>query len=173
MEALNVSTLWDLPLILVCEHNTWSEFSPSDTVTAGEIVDRAKAFKIPSSVVDGNNALEVWEATAAAVERARAGEGPSFIEAKTYRTYGHNESEVHWLSSTYRTDEEIEMWRARDPIQHLARHLLDGDHCLQSDLDNIENEISERVKEAAQFAESGGEPDPAIVNELMFHNQAP
>ena len=100
MEAMNVSALWKLPLILVCENNGWSEFSASSTVTAGNIADRPKAFDIPSVSVDGNDVVEVWRATETAVARARAGDGPSFIHATTYRTHGHNEGEVHFLQGS-------------------------------------------------------------------------
>lgn len=173
MEALNVSTLWELPLIMVCEHNTYSEFSPSHTVTAGEIVDRARAFGMPTSVVDGNDVLAVWEATSTAVERARNDQGPSFIEANTYRIYGHNESEIHWLSSEYRDDEEIEPWRKKDPIDRFNNYLLENDVCSQKDMDDIEAQITETVEEAVQFAQSGTPPNPEVVQDLMFVNQDP
>jgi pyruvate dehydrogenase E1 component alpha subunit len=97
MESLNVSSLWQRPLVYVCEHNQFSEFSPARTVTSGEIVDRARAFKIPSVVVDGNDVVGVWEAARQAVERARQGGGPSFIEAHTYRIQGHLEAEDLFL----------------------------------------------------------------------------
>ena len=173
METLNVSTLWDLPVIFFCEHNTWSEFSPSHTVTAGELTDRARAFNIPATTVDGNDVIAVWEAMAPAIERARKGEGPSFIEAKTYRTYGHNESEKIWLSSEYRTEEEVEEWRKKDPIQRFSQYLIDNDICSQADIDAIHDDITTIVSEAEKFAQSGEPPAPEVVQELMFVGQQP
>src|SRR5579862_500033 len=114
MECLNVSSLWKLPLIFVCEHNQFSEFTPSAHVTSGEIADRARAFKIPTVVIDGNDALAVWDAAAQAVEHARGGEGPAFIEAHTYRIQGHLEAEDLMLGGgKYREKSEIEAWIAK------------------------------------------------------------
>ena len=173
MEVLNIATLWKLPLLLVCEHNCYSEFSPSDTVTAGEIVDRARAFNIPCSVVDGNDAVAVWQEAATAVEQARNGGGPSFIEAKTYRIYGHNESEVHWLSSEYRDEGEIEPWRRRDPVEGLAVYLLDNHVCSRTDLNAINNEVSDLVAAATENAAASGPPDPVLIQDMMFAGQQP
>src|SRR5262252_1876077 len=116
METLNVSTLWQLPVIFACENNLFSEFTPSREVTAGRIADRARAFSMPSHEVDGNDVVAVWQAAAQAVGRARAGGGPSFIEARTYRIRGHFEAESFVLAGgKYRDEEEIEAWRRSDP----------------------------------------------------------
>ena len=173
MEVLNVATLWKLPLLLVCEHNCYSEFSPSDTVTAGEIADRARAFNIPCSVVDGNDAVAVWQAAAAAVELARDGGGPSFIEAKTYRIYGHNESEVHWLSSEYRDETEIEPWRKQDPIERLGSFILENGVCARENLDALDIEIRARIAAAAEAAAAAPPPDPELMRDMMFSGQQP
>ena len=173
MEVLNVATLWKLPLLLVCEHNCYSEFSPSDTVTAGEIADRARAFKIPSNVVDGNDAIAVWQAAADAVELARSGGGPSFIEARTYRIYGHNESEIHWLSSEYRDEDEIEPWRRRDPVERLGNFMLENGVCAREDLDALDAEVCDRVAAAAEAAAAAPPPDPALIRDMMFSGQQP
>ena len=92
-EAHNVAALWKLPLILVCENNGFSEFSRAEDVTSGKIVDRANAFGVSAEDVDGNDVLAVWNVMARAAERARAGNGPTLIEARTYRLHGHVESE--------------------------------------------------------------------------------
>ena len=171
MEVLNVATLWKLPLLLVCEHNCYSEFSSSDTVTAGEIADRARAFDIPCHVVDGNDAVAVWQATAVAVERARGGDGPSFIEAKTYRIHGHNESEVHWLSSAYRDEDEIKPWRERDPIARLGGLMLEQQVCNKDELAAMDADVAALVAAAAENAAASGPPDPALALDLMFAGQ--
>lgn len=171
METLNVSTLWKLPMVFMCEHNTYSEFSPTVTVTAGELADRAKAFGIPTTVVDGNDVIEVWNAAGKAVDRARNGEGPSFIEARTYRIHGHIEAEVHFLSSTYRDDAEIEQWRKRDPIERLRKRVLASGAADESELAIIDSRIRELVAAAEQFAQSGPPASEKLVFDLMSVGQ--
>ena len=171
METLNVSTLWNLPMIFMCEHNTYSEFSPTDTVTAGELPDRARAFGIPVTVVDGNDVTEVWKAAGAAVDRARSGDGPSFLEARTYRIHGHIEAEVHFLSSTYREEEEIEQWRQRDPIDRLGAQLLSSGVADEAAMAEIDARIQEQVAEAEGFAQTGEPADENLVFDLMSVGQ--
>ncbi len=171
METLNVATLWNLPMIFVCENNRFSEFSPTSTVTAGDIVDRARAFKIPCASVDGNDVLAVHGAAGAAIERARKGGGPSFIEAHTYRLHGHLEAEKSFLKSAYRESAEVEEWRGRDPIA-LFKTYLRGEGILdEREVDALEREIAAIVEDAAQFAEAGEPADPNLVFEVMFHEQ--
>jgi pyruvate dehydrogenase E1 component alpha subunit len=171
METLNVSTLWNLPMVFMCEHNTYSEFSPTDTVTAGELADRARAFGMPTKVVDGNDVIEVWKAAGAAVDRARNGEGPSFIEARTYRIHGHIEAEVHFLSSTYRDDTEIEQWRKRDPIERLRKQILSSSAADEAALAIIDSRIQESVAAAEQFAQTGPPASESLVFDLMSVGQ--
>ncbi len=171
METLNVSKLWNLPMIFMCEHNTYSEFSPTDTVTAGELADRAKAFGMPTTVVDGNDVTEIWRAAGEAVEWARNGEGPSFIEARTYRIHGHIEAEVHFLSSTYRDDEEIEHWRQRDPIDRLRTQILSSGTADEEALSIIDSRIQETVAAAEQFAQTGAPASEKLVFDLMSVGQ--
>ena len=173
MESMNVATLWQLPVIFVCEHNTYSEFSPSDTVTAGDIADRARAFAMPVSVVDGNDLLAVWGAAAEAVQRAREGGGPSYIEAKTYRIHGHIEAEVHFLSSTYREQAEVDAWRRRDPIDRLRAFLVDSGQARAEALDAIDARVQERVRDAAEAARAAEPADERLVFDLMFVGQQP
>ncbi len=173
MEAMNVSALWGLPLILFCEHNGFSEFSPSDTVTAGEIAERPSAFGIPSVSVDGNDAEAVWAATAEAVAKARDGGGPSFIQATTYRTHGHNEGEIHFLSSTYREQSEVDEWKLKDPIDRLGGVLNERHDVTPDDLAAIDKEICDLVDEASEFAVNSPKPADNAADELMFYNQAP
>ncbi|MFQ5658836.1 MAG: thiamine pyrophosphate-dependent dehydrogenase E1 component subunit alpha [Gammaproteobacteria bacterium] len=173
METLNISTLWNLPMIFMCEHNTFSEFSPSSTVTAGEISDRARAFGIPVTVVDGNDVLAVAEASATAVERGRRGEGPSFIEARTYRIHGHIEAEAQFLSGTYREEQEIEKWRQRDPIDRMKERLLSSGLIDNNTIDEIETKTGHIVDESFEYAEGGKPADEDRVFSLMFVTQDP
>jgi TPP-dependent pyruvate/acetoin dehydrogenase alpha subunit len=174
MECLNVATLWQLPLVFVCEHNTFSEFSPSKTVTSGEIVDRARAFKLPCSVIDGNDVAAVWQAAKEAVERARGGGGPSFIEAHTYRIQGHLEAEDLFLSGQrYREAGEIESWRGRCPVARLKAQLEAKGATAKAQLTEIESRVMAQVDAAVRFAEESPPADPELAFTLMFDGQQP
>jgi pyruvate dehydrogenase E1 component alpha subunit len=173
METMNIATLWGLPMIFMCEHNMFSEFSPASTVTAGEISDRARAFGMPVSVVDGNDVLAVSEAAAEAVKHARAGNGPSFIEAKTYRIHGHIEAEIHFLASSYREEAEIDVWRKSDPIDRTREHLLASGAIDAAKADEIEAKTGRIVDEAFEFAVAGKPADENLVFDLMFVDHRP
>ncbi len=174
MECLNVSTLWQLPLVFVCEYNHFCEFTPTVTVTAGEIADRARAFKIPCEVVDGNDVVAVWKAAAQAIEWARSGKGPAFIEAQTYRIQGHLESEDLFLAGgKYREKQEIEEWRKADPISRLAKLLVSMGVRTAVQLDDISTKIAGIVEDAVRFAEASEPADPELTFEVMFAGQKP
>ncbi len=160
-EALNVSTLWKLPVIFVCENNGFSEFSPYSTVTSGSIADRAKPYGAAHETIDGNDLIEVWQCAARAIKRARDGEGPTLIEARTYRHSGHVVGEHTFLSGTYRSEEEVEQKKAGDPIPAFAKRILEAGQASQADLDRIDAEITAEVAEAVAFAEESPYPDPA------------
>jgi pyruvate dehydrogenase E1 component alpha subunit len=169
MECLNVSSLWKLPLIFVCEHNKFSEFTPAATVTSGEIVDRARAFGMPCYIVDGNDALAVWDAAAKALAHARSGGGPSFIEAHTYRIQGHLEAEDLMLGGgKYRDKSEIDAWVLKDPVTRLRAALLEGGHVTETQLQSIADRVAAKVEEAVKFAESSEDADPELPFDLMF-----
>jgi TPP-dependent pyruvate/acetoin dehydrogenase alpha subunit len=169
METLNVSTLWQLPLIFVCENNGFSEFTPSAEVTAGRIADRARAFSMPAAEIDGNDVTEVWRAAREAVGRARDGGGPSFIEARTYRVQGHFEAEAFVLGNgRYREQEEIEAWRQKDPVARFRSRLLESGTAPEAELEGIEAAVLGRVADAAAYAEAGQPADPELAETLMF-----
>ena len=169
MECLNVSTLWRLPVVFVCENNGFSEFTPAAEVTAGRIADRARAFSMPAAEVDGNDVTDVWRAAGEAIGRAREGGGPSFIEARTYRIQGHFEAESFVLGSgRYRDPEEIEAWRQRDPIARFRSALTSSGTATAADLDRIEAAVLERVADAVAYAEAGQPADPELAETLMF-----
>lgn len=169
METLNLAALWELPLVFVCENNGFSEFTPSDEVTAGDISDRARAFGIPAAEVDGNDVLDVWRAAGAAVRRARDGGGPSFIEARTYRIQGHFEAESFVLGGgRYREEQEIDSWRSKDPLVRFRSWLLESGAADAESLDGIDAAVAQRVTEAAAFADAGSPADPELAETLMF-----
>jgi TPP-dependent pyruvate/acetoin dehydrogenase alpha subunit len=171
MECLNVSSLWKLPLIFVCEHNQFSEFTPSAHVTSGEIADRARAFKIPTTVIDGNDVAAVWQAAGEAVARARRGDGPSFIEARTYRIQGHLEAEELFLAGgKYREKQEIDEWRLKDPLDRTRERLLAAGVKPQ-ELDALNARIVQSVEEAVKFAQESEPADPELAFDLMFVGQ--
>jgi len=160
-ETLNIAALWKLPLVLVLENNGFSEFSPTDTVTAGSLVARGEPFGVPGISVDGNDLDAVWTAGAAAVDRARAGGGPSLIETMTYRTRGHVEAEKGFLSEAYRDDAEVADWRGRDPIPRFAGRLDPARAAA------IAAEVEAEVDEAFRFAQAAADPDPALTFQVM------
>jgi acetoin:2,6-dichlorophenolindophenol oxidoreductase subunit alpha len=169
METLNVSTLWQLPVIFVCENNMFSEFTPSREVTAGRIADRARAFAMPASEVDGNDVVAVWQAAGEAVARGRAGGGPSFIEARTYRIQGHFEAERFILAGNrYREDTEIAEWRARDPIERLRARLVSSGAAGPDAFGEFDARVLQQVDDAAAYAEAGHPADPDLAATLMF-----
>ena len=161
MEAMNISSLWKLPLIFVCENNQYSEFTHTSEVTSGKIVDRAKPFGIPALEVDGNNFIEMWQASAQAVLRARNNQGPTFIEAHTYRQRGHVEFEYSFLSRTYRDQEEVNKWLARDkdPLLRFEQYLYDNSIIDDQKTEAFNNEIDNVVKESVSFAVDSPLPD--------------
>jgi pyruvate dehydrogenase E1 component alpha subunit len=148
MEAINLASVWKLPLLLVCENNGFSEFSPTSTVTAGEIAARAQPFGVPGVPVDGNDVLAVRETAGVAIARARAGQGPTLIEARTYRWRGHVETEKSFLSGKYREEEEIANWQQRDPITRLEAALLSTGGASQSELDAVRTSVDRTVEAA-------------------------
>jgi len=167
-EALNVAALWKLPLVLVCENNGFSEFSPSDTVTAGPIFDRGRPYGVACEAVDGNDLIAVWQCANRAVRRARAGEGPSFIEARTYRTRGHVEAEVTFLTQAYRDEAEVEAWRKRDPISRFAAHLIDHELATADELDGIDGRVQEVVARAVASSDAAPWPSVETARGFMF-----
>ncbi|MCW2387301.1 pyruvate dehydrogenase E1 component alpha subunit [Sphingobium sp. B11D3B] len=176
MESLNMSAVWSFPVIWVLENNGLSEFTITDRVTAGEFTDRARAVGMPAVTVDGNDVLAVQAAMAEAVDRARAGGGPSLIETKTYRIHGHLEAEEAFLGGyTYRTQEEIEGWRTpdKDPILRFATRLLAEGGASQSDLDQVNNRVLTQIETAVAFALESEDADPELVFDITFSGQRP
>ena len=158
MEAINLAVLWKLPLLLVCENNGFSEFSSTQSVTSGEIAARAQPYGAHSVVVDGNDVQLVYVAAQDALERARSGAGPTLIEARTYRWRGHVETEKSFLSSAYRTDEEIALWVERDPIARAHAQLLESGVPSER-VTSVQKEIEEIVERS--YAQAMADPLPA------------
>ena len=148
-EGLNLAAVWQLPVVYLCENNQYGETMPiSNAVAIEDIASRAAGYGMPGVVVDGNDVEAVYEAVEAAAGRARSGEGPSLIEAKTYRIGGHFDGE----SSHYRSQEEIDEWRKKDPIDRYRGWLLAEGICQASETAAIEERIREEVEHAAEQA---------------------
>ena len=176
MESLNMSAVWNFPVIWVLENNGLSEFTITDRVTAGEFTDRARAVGMPAVTVDGNDVLAVQAAMAEAVDRARSGGGPTFIETKTYRIRGHLEAEEAFLGGySYRTEEEIAAWQTpdKDPVLRFIERLLAEGGTTQADLDEIESRVQAQIEEAVRFAEDSEDADPELVFDITFSDQRP
>lgn len=167
-ETLNIASLWKLPLILCCENNGYSEFSPFHAVNAGPVFERAAPFGVEAAVVDGDDLVEVWRSVGQAVARARAGEGPTLLEARTYRYHGHVEGEAMFLREKYRTDEEVSARRERDPILRVRERLVAAEITDEEGLARIDEAIMERVSAAAEAAEAMPWPDPDVLTRFRM-----
>jgi TPP-dependent pyruvate/acetoin dehydrogenase alpha subunit len=156
-ECLNMAAIKRLPVVFVCENNLYAEFTPMADATAGaDIAARGAAYAMPSAVVDGNDLWAVRAAAAEAVARARAGEGPTLLECQTYRHYGHSKSDP----APYRTKEELERWRERDPLI-LARDRLLSDGVSEADVAAAEQATTDALERAVENALAAPYPDPA------------
>lgn len=165
-EAINFAAVWKLPCVFVCENNGYGISVPQwESTSVKDISVRAAAYGIPGITVDGNNCLEIADAFAKAAERARAGEGPTLIECKTYRWKGH------WTGDPepYRSREEVESWKAKCPIKHLHNYLLENGMATEEELNAMEAEAIRLADEAEDFSLNSPEPDPAHVMDDVFY----
>ncbi|MBI2191140.1 MAG: thiamine pyrophosphate-dependent dehydrogenase E1 component subunit alpha [Planctomycetes bacterium] len=165
LETVNMAAIWKLPVIYLCENNQYGEYTAASKVTAGhDLCARAAAFDVPARQVDGLDILAVYEATQWAVDRARSGEGPSFLLCQTYRYRGHHVGD----QNTYRTKEEIEQWMARDCIRRLASRLTAGGSASEADLRAVDEAVEAEVVAAVDFGLHSPMPDPREVVEHVF-----
>ena len=157
-EALTIAGIWKLPVVFVCENNWYGEFTPMQKVTAGaDIARRAEPFDVPAQVVDGNDLFAVVDAARDAVDRARAGGGPTLLECQTYRLYGHSKSDP----GKYRPPEEVERWKARDPLGIARGRLLEAG-ASEADLEAVEEATRRELDDAIEAALAAPYPDPAV-----------
>jgi acetoin:2,6-dichlorophenolindophenol oxidoreductase subunit alpha len=161
LEGFNLASLWKLPVIYICENNQYATTLPVGAAVAGTITGRGEAFGIPSETVDGQDVQTVLAATERAVARARAGEGPSLIEANTYRYFGHHTFEMR-VRLNYRPDGELEHWHSRDPLDIAA------DRVPSEIREKIDAEIEDLLEEAVGFALGGEKLDPIDAQEFTF-----
>jgi TPP-dependent pyruvate/acetoin dehydrogenase alpha subunit len=166
-EVMNLAALWKLPVIYLCENNLYNEYTHYSETTAGDIGGRAAAFGIPVEEVDGQDVRGVYAAASRAVERARAGEGPSFLLCNTYRFRGHHVGDVD--RAYYRGKDEEARWVSeRDPIALHAAWLADRGLAEAAELERIDRQVADEVAVAVQHAVQAAYPDPREVTEHVF-----
>jgi len=165
-EAMNMAALWALPVIYVCENNLYGEYTPCGETIAGEILGRARAFGIHAESVDGQDVQAVNATMKRLVERARRGEGPAFLECKTYRYYGHHVGDVN---REYRTrDEEKEWMTKHDPLQTLAGRLTAQKLVEADTFERIDRDVKTEIDKGVAFALAAAYPAPEQVDEDVY-----
>ncbi len=164
-EALNMASIWKLPVVFVCENNKYGmSMDIAKAMAVPNVADRASAYAMPGVALDGNDLPAVTAATRVAVTRARSGGGPSLIECKTYRLRGHSKSD----RNLYRTKEEIEAWRKRDPILRLQGELIAHGRFDAAELADIEKAAQAQIEAALEFAKASPDPDPAELTRDVY-----
>ncbi|BBL79849.1 2-oxoisovalerate dehydrogenase subunit alpha [Rubrobacter xylanophilus] len=164
-EAMNFAGLHDLPVIFLIQNNHYAISVPEPLQVAGSIARRAEGYGFPGVEVDGNDVLAVYEAAGEAVARARRGEGPTLIEAKTYRLTAHSSDDD---DRRYREREEVEQWRLKDPISRFERYLVENGILDEAARERIDAEVREEVREASEYAENAPVAEPSSVLEGVY-----
>ncbi len=164
-EALNLAAVWKLPAVFVCENNVYGFSTHYRRVTAVEdIADRAAGYGIPGKVVDGMSVRAVYREFGEAVERARAGDGPTLLECKTYRYMGHSRFE----KASYRTKEELEEWKKRDPVKLFKEFLLKEMKIDGKDLGRIDSQIDKEISDSVEYSEKSPDPAPDDYKKYLY-----
>lgn len=166
-EAMNLAAIWRLPVIFVCENNLYAISTPLREVTILEPYVRAQAYGMPGVSVDGMDVGAVYEAALCAVDRARSGKGPTFIECQTYRYHGHYSGERH-MKVSYRSPEEIEYWKQRDPIDFWANRLVEDGICTREDVNKLNQEVDNEIARGLEFARQSPEPSVSEALDYMY-----
>jgi TPP-dependent pyruvate/acetoin dehydrogenase alpha subunit len=168
-EAMNLAAVWKLPIVWVCHNNLYAQFMPiKDAYAKEDIADLAAGYGMPGVVVNGQDVVAVHEAVQAAVDRARAGDGPSFVECKTYRYRAHTEGVPDVSHAEPRPPEEMEAWKKRDPIVLFRERLLEQGVLSKDDVERIDREVAEETEAAERFAMDSPVPDPAVLNQALY-----
>jgi pyruvate dehydrogenase E1 component alpha subunit len=164
-EAVNLGAVWNLPVVYVCENNLYAtEMAFLRATKNTSVASRAASYGLPGIAVDGQDVVAVHEVASQAIRRAREDGGPTLIECKTYRYVGHHEGDP---GTDYRTREEVQQWKQKDPVK-LARQRLIGSGLDESKLQHVDLEVERLIDEAVEFAESSPEPPSESVNDHVF-----
>jgi pyruvate dehydrogenase E1 component alpha subunit len=165
-EGMGLASAWSLPVLFVCQNNQYQQSTPTrDYTRLTDIADRAKGYGIPGITVDGNDAVAVAEAAREAIEKCRKGEGPILIVGNTYRTVGHHMGDP---GTSYRTKEEVEEWKKKDPIKRLRQQMVQNNIATDTELDEIEQNVLRELDEAVKFAQESPEPAPEEAPEDIY-----
>ncbi|MBE12953.1 MAG: pyruvate dehydrogenase (acetyl-transferring) E1 component subunit alpha [Chloroflexi bacterium] len=173
-EAMNLASVWKLPVIFLCENNQYAvTTSYRDTVAVENIADRAVAYDMPGVLVDGQDVMAVYEATVQAVQRARDGGGPTLLEARTYRYEDHSEGLNRILREPYRTEEEVARWKERDPIKLHSAWLIEQEVATQEEIEAVRNDVRQAIEDALEFARQSPYPEPEDLFTDLFADPLP
>ena len=165
-ESMNLAAIWKLPVVFVCENNLYAESTPVEYATAiPNIAERASGYGMPGMVVDGMDIFAVYDAAGEAVGRARSGQGPTLLECKTYRYYGHTAMDN---PHSYRTKEEEDQWRARDPLKLLRQRVTKEKLLTAKEMDAIDKEVEGLIVEAVKLADESPLPEPREILEDVY-----
>jgi pyruvate dehydrogenase E1 component alpha subunit len=162
---MNLAAIWKLPVIFICENNLYG-FSThyKRTMVIDDISDRAAGYGMPGESVDGQDVIAVYESAGKAVDRARNGQGPSFIECKTYRYRGHSRFE----DPNYRTKEEVKEWKKRDPINLWKGYLIQEMNVTEQQLEKIKKTVNDGIEASVKFAETSPDPDANDYQDYIY-----
>ena len=167
-ESMNLASVWKLPVIFCCENNGYAESTPVEYgLSITNVSDRAAGYNMPGIHVDGMDVFAVYDAAGQAVARARAGDGPSLLECRTYRYYGHT---VFDNPRTYRTEEEEAHWRARDPLKQFREAVVPQGDITAEELDQIDKDSEDLMEEAIKFADESPMPEPLEIYDDVYVN---
>ena len=165
-ESMNLASVWKLPVIFCCENNGYAESTPVEyALSTAHVSDRAAGYDMPGINVDGMDLFAVYEAAEQAVARARAGEGPTLLECRTYRYYGHT---VFDNPLSYRTKEEEDYWHERDPLKLFRERVIPEGEITSEELDQLDKDAEEQMEEAIRFADSSPMPQPNELYEDVY-----
>ena len=164
-EGVNLAAVWNLPVVFICENNQYAESTPRATHQKVKYVsDRAAAFNIPGETMDGMDVFDVYDKTGRAIDRARKGDGPMLLEARTYRFFGHFVGDPQ----NYRTKEEVEEWKKRDPIQMFRTRIIAEGKLAAGEMDAIDARIKKDMEAALEFARTSPEPELELALQDIF-----
>jgi pyruvate dehydrogenase E1 component alpha subunit len=165
-EAINMGTVWDLPVVYVCENNLYAtEMAFSRATKNTSVARRAESYGLPGVEVDGQDVIAVHRVAKAAIDRARSGGGPTLIECKTYRYVGHHEGDP---GTDYRTRDEVQYWKELDPVTRARKLLIESRMADEAELKAVDQEVEDLIDQAVEFAEKSPEPSPESVTEHVF-----
>ncbi len=164
-EGVNMAAVWNLPVVFVCENNQYAESTPRGVhQRIKDVAQRAMAYDIPGVVADGMDVFDVYQKSGEAIDRARTGGGPTLVEAKTYRFLGHYVGDPQ----TYRSKDEVEQWKKRDPIAMFRKRVVDEGKVGTADLDAIDTAIAKEMEQAVEFARQSPEPEVEAALQDIF-----